>query len=232
MKKSASPLLFTLFISGMFACQSFSNPDANSKSIEENASDVSEAQPANARYGIKSGIIYKKITNSMMKGENTITTWFDQYGAVEVSQNYTKMEMMGQKIEETTWSSMRDGMLYSYKIGQKTGTKFNISSTFDPKNVDWSKLSDDLMKQYKVEKSGTEEFLGKTCDVYTMNNTEMGMVGKYLLWKNISLKTDTKMAGMTVVEEVTKLEENVSIPSSKLELPTDVVFTEVKIPGK
>ena len=40
------------------------------------------------------------------------------------------------------------------------------------------------------------------------------------------------MSGITIVEEVTRLEENATIGPSKLELPADVVFTEVTIPGK
>lgn len=225
-------LLRAFFVIGFFACQSATTTDSSSKSISQAETQSEMAQPANSRYGIKSGIIHKKIVNSMMKGENTITIWFDRYGEIEVSENYTKLEMMGQKIEETTWSSIRDGALYSYKIGEKTGTKFLLSQTFDPKNVDWSKMTDELMKQYKVEKAGTEEFLGKTCDVYRMNNPEMGMVGTYLLWKNIVLKTETKMTGITVVEEVKKLEENADIPASKFELPKDVNFQELKMPGK
>ena len=102
---------------------------------------------------------------------------------MEVSENYMKMEMMAQKIEKASCSSLRNGMLYSYEIGQKTGTKINYSKSFDLKNVDRSKMTDELMKQFKVEKSGTEEFLGKTCEVYTMNNPEMGMTGRDLLCK-------------------------------------------------
>lgn len=224
--------LRAMMVMGFFACQSATTTDTNSKSMSITETQDEAVAPASTRYGIKSGIIHKKIVNSMMKGENTITVWFDRYGEVEVSENYTRMEMMGQKIEETTWSSLRDGILYTYKVGEKTGTKLVLSQTFDPKNVDWSKLTDELMKQYHVEKAGTEAFLGKTCDVYKMNNTEMGMVGKYLLWKNIVLKTETKMSGFTVVEEVTKLDENATITAEKFELPKDVTWQEIKMPGK
>lgn len=225
-------ILRALMVMGFFACQSAVTTDSNSSSMAKTETQNEAVAPASTRYGIKSGIIHKKIVNSMMKGENTITVWFDRYGEVEVSENYTRMEMMGQKIEETTWSSLREGFLYSYKIGERTGTKFKLSQTFDPKNVDWSKLTDELMKQYHVEKTGTDEFLGKTCEVYKMNNTQMGMEGKYLLWKNIVLKTETKAAGFTVVEEVTKLEENVTIAAEKLDLPKNVTWQEIKMPGK
>jgi hypothetical protein len=191
---------------------------------------VSAAADTEKRYQIKSAMIMKTETNSMMKGEKTITTWFDNYGAVEVTESESKLEIMGQKIEEKTWSMIRDGILYTCNVGENKGSKIDLSKTFDAKNIDWSKLSDDLMKQYGIKKAGSEELLGRTCEKWIMENGPAGATATYLVWKNIMLNNETKAAGITLVTKVTQLDENASIPAGKLELPKDVEFLDMTMP--
>jgi hypothetical protein len=215
-----------------FACnQKSSEPASGASEVNSEPAAASASAPGEKRYLIKSAMIMRSESNSMMKGDKITTTWFDDYGAVEVTESESKLEVMGQKIEEKTWSMMNGSILYTCKLGEKKGSKIDLSKTFDTKNIDWSKMSDDLMKQYGIKKDGTEEFLGRTCERYVMEKGPMGATASYLVWKNIMMYNETKSTGITLVTRVTQIDENASIPAGKLELPKDVEFIEMQMPG-
>lgn len=67
-------------------------------------------------------------------------------------------------------------------------------------------------------KIGTEEILGKTCDVWKKNNPN----SMTRMWKGIALKKDQEVAAMGVVTETIEIQENVSIPEDTRIIPSDV----------
>ncbi len=67
-------------------------------------------------------------------------------------------------------------------------------------------------------KAGTEEILGKVCDVWKQNYP----YSMAWMWKGIALKKDHEVAAMGVLTEATEIQENVSIPEDKLTIPSDV----------
>ena len=67
-------------------------------------------------------------------------------------------------------------------------------------------------------KIGTEEILGKVCDVWKKSNP----YSMAWMWKGVALKKDQDVAAMGVVTEATDIQENISIPEDKLIIPVDV----------
>ncbi len=67
-------------------------------------------------------------------------------------------------------------------------------------------------------KTGTEEILGKVCDVWEKNYP----YSMAWMWKGIALKKDQDVAAMGVVTEAVEIQENVSIPEDKVTIPSDV----------
>ena len=59
-----------------------------------------------------------------------------------------------------------------------------------------------------------------------MNSENLGK-GKILTWKNIPMRSDMVTMGMQVRSEVTELEENPVIESSKFVVPADIEFKEM-----
>ena len=74
-------------------------------------------------------------------------------------------------------------------------------------------------------KIGTEEFLGKDCEVYERKSTGT----KLLIWEWISLKSETKSGGININVTATRINEGNSVPASKFKIPEKVVLNEVDV---
>ena len=80
----------------------------------------------------------------------------------------------------------------------------------------------DIAKEMNIKKVGTQSFLGKTCDKYTIDFKKQQMKGSYLVWNGIALKTEMTVMGMKTTIEATKIEENPTIPADKFEVPKGI----------
>ena len=68
--------------------------------------------------------------------------------------------------------------------------------------------------------SGTGSVLGRTCEIMEIAGS------KNWFYKQISLKSETSVMGVTNNELAISMEENISIPASKFEPPAGVEFTD------
>ncbi len=209
----------TVFV---FSCNnSGDKTNNNADSTKTATTENNEVKaPAGSKYQLKSGIV--TMNSEVMGIKNTVTMYFDEYGKKE-SQISTG-EFMGVKTENMNLT--KDGYMYTVDLLKKTGTKMKILSN-NPQNLDFSALTEDIMKEMNLKKEGTETFLGKTCDKYSMNYEKMKMKGYYLVWQNIAVKTDMEISGMKMKLEATKIEENVSVPADKFEIPADIKIQEL-----
>lgn len=170
------------------------------------------------KYTLKSGVVEYKTTVMGMEAKQTLS--FDDYGAKELTS--VSIEMMGYK--STSYTLNRDGYIYSYDLEKKTGTKMKA---VPQANIDFANLTDDIVKEMKINKEGEESFLGKTCTKFSIDNDKLSMKGSYLVWNGIPLKTDVDMGQMKMVLEAIKLDENASIPATTFDVPADVKFTDL-----
>ena len=166
-------------------------------------------QDAVKRYGIKSGE-FKTETN-MMGQKVTATTYFDQYGAVQLTK--TKMSMMGVDLDMGTL--MKDGKTYMINYGDKQVQEMPAQET-----INYMNLNDEAVKKYKVKSEGAEEVGGKSCLVFTMEVSERGQTAKARasVWEGIPMKTVTEVMGMSVTATVVELKEG-PVDASLFELP-------------
>jgi len=166
-------------------------------------------QDAVKRYGIKSGE-FKTETN-MMGQKVTATTYFDQYGAVQLTK--TKMSMMGVDLDMGTL--MKDGKTYMINYGDKQVQEMPTQET-----INYMNLNDEAVKKYKVKSEGAEEVGGKSCLVFTMEVSERGQTAKARasVWEGIPMKTVTEVMGMSVTATVVELKEG-PVDASLFELP-------------
>lgn len=176
------------------------------------------------KYSVKSGII--TMNSSTMGMKQKIIMYFDDYGNKQATK--VEQELMGQKV--TQWSIMDTAWVYSFNSEDKTGkkTKKDLEGT---DNINFNALTNEMIKKYFIRKKGTSDVAGKTCDVYIVEYPEARLKGTFYVWKGITLKSHTLVAGMKVNIEAEKIEVDVAIPSSTFKPPKDITFETVEKPS-
>lgn len=224
--KTSTIFLFSVLLLFVSSCN-------NSGGTKENGDDTNSSENSDQtgyKYDLKSAIVTSKTNMAMAGGDMTTILYFDDHGEKYATENINKMSMMGQTMETHSKTIMKDGYIYTWNVGEKTGNKMKLDMMKNGENFDYKKMSKEMMDQMKIKKTGTDNVQGKKCDVYEMNDESM--TGKYYIWDNITMKSETSISGMTVTTEVTDLKENASIPASTFEVPGDVAFTEMSMPAK
>lgn len=210
MKKTI--LLFVAATTLIFSsCKNDSKSDS-AKGSDSTKTAVVDKTPK-GKYSLKSGIVEMK--SQVMGMEQKQVLFFDEYGAKECIE--VTASMFGQKIHNLNIN--KDGYAYSVDMVKKTGTKIKIPTDAA---INFNDLGKGIAKDMNIKKVGTETVLGKTCDKYTIDYKKQQMKGYYLVWNGIALKTELTMMGMKTVVEVTKINENASIPADKFEIPKGI----------
>ncbi len=188
---------------------------------------VLESQAGNAarRYKMKSGIVEYTISGPQ---KGTETLYFDDWGMREATHTHVVVEMMGFKQETNTLSILKDGYTYNIDLAKRTGTKTEtplmkeLSARAEGEGKDIADIGEEILVRMGGKKVGTEEFLGKKCDVWVIEQ----MASKIWVYNGITLKSVTNMMGMEISKVATRFEENASIAKGKLDLPPDIKFED------
>ena len=211
MKKTI--LLFVAVASLIFnACNNDSKSNAPKGSDSTKTTEAAKPAPK-GKYSLKSGIIEMK--SQVMGMEQKQVLFFDEYGAKECVE--ATATMFGQKTHNININ--KEGYAYSIDMVKKTGTKIKIPTDAA---INFNDLKEGIAKDMNIKKVGAETVLGKTCDKYTIDNKKQQMKGYYLVWNGIALKTELTVMGMKTVVEVTKIDENASVPADKFEIPKGI----------
>lgn len=183
------------------------------------------------RYGIESGIIETKLSG-MQQGTETV--YFDHWGMREAKYSHTKMEMMGVKRESKIFTLIDGEWIYNVDLTTNKGTKIKnpmIASIAEQTGEkDFMQLGEEVLEKMGATKTGTEEILGKTCDVWEAQAMNM----RLLVWKGIPFKTTVSLGeqmGQDMNSEIiiTKFDEGVSISEDKFKLPKGAIFSNVEL---
>lgn len=217
-------LIALAVISMIFVADSLAQNKSKSKPAANQS--ASTATNATTPYTIKSGIVTYK--SSVMGMAQDYTLYFDDFGKKECKYIYMKLEMFGQVSETSSSEINKDGYIYKIDWQKKTGTKTKSYSALgaaagmpDPKT-----LTDDLRNKYQYKDLGKKEIMGKECQGVSM--VFAGMKMEAWVWNNIALRiySYTKDGSLMMEINAVKIEENVSIPADKFEIPADIVITE------
>lgn len=178
------------------------------------------------RYGIKSGVIEYIITGSQ---EGTKTLYFDSWGMRQAE--YTRSVLsVGGFTKSLNLVNIIDGEFqYMINIDQNSGTKTRnpiLKSIEQLKGQKgFNEFGEQMLLSTGANKIGSENFLGKDCDVYEMKSTGT----KLWVWEWITLKSETKSGGMNINLTATRINEGGSVPKEKFRIPEKVVLNEVDI---
>jgi hypothetical protein len=179
------------------------------------------------RYGIERAILKKNTVMNMAGMQQTISSvqYIDDYGRKESTETF--MSMQGQTF--TVFTLMKDGYIYNANMVAKQGTKINMAIMNDYKTVNYLNITDELRQKYKIVDKGNEQVLGKACKGYELTITVQGQSVNVTVWvwQGLALKSSMNVAGNTINEEVTEIQEGAAISKEKFELPEGVTFNEM-----
>ena len=209
-------ILFTVFLSN---CGDSSKDDADNSRNEPTTN-------LQKRYGIKSGVVEYLITGSQ---EGTKTLYFDNWGMRQAE--YTRSVLsFGGFTKAMNIVNIIDGEFqYMINMDQRSGTKTrnpilkSIEQLKDQKG--FNEFGEQMLLSEGFNKIGTDEFLGKDCDIYERKSTGT----KAWVWEWVTLKSETKSGGLNINLTATRINEGGSVPSEKFKVPEKVVLNEVDV---
>ena len=160
----------------------------------------------NERYGIKSGSY--KTEMDMMGQTITNTTYFDDFGAKEV----TEMNMMGMEIMQIN----KDGKNYIVNKGEKSVQEMPAQQ----QSINYLHLTDEVIAKNKIKEVGKETVAGKECTNYTLEMNQMGQTAKATVsvWNGFAMKTTIDLGGFAMTTKVTEINEG-PVDAAKFEIP-------------
>ena len=221
-------LLYFLILSSflIFACNS-SEKGTSENTGDSNTTQTSEEQiktdrPADSKgkFLVKSALI--EFESVMMGMTQNMLMYIDNWG--ELTRIEMKGEFMGMKTHSVNIT--KDSVQYIIDMTKKTGQKVKMEKAGTPENIDFTALTDDVIKEFNLKKEGTEEFLGKKCDKYSMSYPKTKMKGTYLVWMGIPLKTDVSVAGLAMTMTAKKIDLDAKISPDLFEVPAGIKITE------
>lgn len=226
-------LLLTLTI--FFGCSGKTDsakPEAETKQAESSSSSMPN------RYELKSGIVYYEPTEIM--GISTVKTlYFDDYGRREATETVTESNIMGMKTREHSMEIIDGDYAISYEIEKSVNGKDETSKEVTRTNMKDAQAiamamamgkfidPEQMKREMDYREEGTEQIAGVTGTKYSIAiNKEQPNARAYgVMYKNIALKSE--MAGISV--KAKKIEENVSVPSEKFQIPAGYTVREVNL---
>jgi len=195
--------------------------------------DSADSAADGRKYEIKAGSFTYSMSFPGM-GPVEVTTYFDDYGSKECTESKSEFKMFGQSVKQHTRSITKDGYAYTIDMLTKTGSKTKIDEALiSEMKMGAVAMAAAMKDKANIKELGTEDFLGKKCRKIQMSMDEGKSYGTFWLWKNITLKMESKdpKSNQSMSFAATKVEELSKAPEGIFEIPTDFIITESKIPN-
>jgi len=176
------------------------------------AASMTMAQEDAHRYEIKSGIAHGA---TILNDHATPSiTYFDDYGAVESMVQTIDMGDLG-SFDNTTVTKGEKAWFINPSGKSKEFTNPIYDLTFiNP--------SEAVVEKYQLVDTGREEeFLGRTCKIFTYQTSQGRKTAMITAWvyKGITLKSIAKVGRRETIFELTELQENVEVPAETFVIP-------------
>lgn len=209
----------TLIIAIIFLSCSDSSKDDSNTPGKDSGSELQK------RYGIKSGVIEYILTGSQ---EGTKTLYFDSWGMRQAEYTRSIFTIKGYTKPINMVSIIDGEFQYNINMDQNSGTRTRnpilrtMEQLKDQKS--FNEFGEQMLLNMGANKIGSEDFLGKTCDVYEMKST-----GTQLwIWEWLTLKSVTQSRGVEINLTATRISEG-SVLTEKFKVPEKVVLNEVDL---
>ena len=169
------------------------------------------AQDATKKYEIKSGIA--KTVTSVMGQQTESMSYFDDFGALEMSKTKTIVPGAGE-MEIATVS--KEGKMYMVNYSAK-----QVQEIPAQESVNYLNITEAIKEQYKIKEIGTEKIGERECLKYSMEVSQMGQTATVTTWiyKGFPLKSVTAMGRMEIVSEVIEFTEDAYVLPQTFEIP-------------
>lgn len=228
-KKTSAILLLSLsFMLLSTGCKK-KTEESSSNNTQEQAMEAKppkvEKKNLLKRYDVEAATVKFNVSGSLQNGTEELV--FDQYGIREMKTTNTEFAVAG-ITQKTSQMVLTEGdKIHSADLATKSGTV--IQNPLYQNIVDLSKQKDlkdfgeAMMKQLGGKKTGSDTVAGKDCEVW-----EIASLGSTsCVWKGVTLRTVSKIAGVDVLIEATEVNEG-SVPDSAFEFPADINFDSQK----
>ncbi|MEN8185791.1 MAG: hypothetical protein ABFR05_01545 [Bacteroidota bacterium] len=183
---------------------------------------IAFAQKPNYKvFPFKSGIIEYEYAG---KTKGTHIKYIDDYGYKQADETNSVTKILGQKTIENSTDILIGSVIYSidYKDNTLIKVKNPVYETYANASGDYEELGKQAMDVLGFKNTGeTGTVLGKECEIWK------GPLGEVWVWKNLALKTKTKILGIKIEETAVNINLNSSIPSGKFEVPSNLEVQEM-----
>ncbi len=202
-------IMFLAIITMTISCTSVT-PVAGLKTATKTETTAAESR----RYPeLKSAIIKYKVSGM---NNGTETVYIDDWGRREAIYKKFTTKMMGIDLERNVMTLITENGKWIYNIDLNSRTAIKMDNAgFKALQGNSGSNMDATIGAMKI---GTEEILGKVCDVWKKGYP----YSMAWIWKGIALKKDHEVAAMGVLTEATEVQENIPIPEDKLTIPSNV----------
>ena len=207
-----------------FMFTGFSMQAQKSHKKKEVHTQTPQAKPS--KYSLKSGEL---LLFSEMAGMRTkITVVFDDYGNREATESvgYRAVEQ-DLNIKIHTRSILDHGVLTTLDLEEGTGKRFTVGEYADAGGINFATLTDSIKKTLGLELTAQKDtVLGYVCDVWSLNHPAMSLSGKYSVWNNLVMRSETMTAGVPMSTYVVKIEANKPADPAMFTIPDDIIFAD------
>jgi hypothetical protein len=185
------------------------------------------AQATQNIYQIKSGYVKYELKGNAV---GTKELWWDDYGAktrTEIhSSSTTKIFGMTSETKTNKIEIKNGTTFWTVDLDKMTGQETSVEGFIDYSAYDeMTEAEKEAYAQATLDSLGGEKlpsemFLGCKCDVVALWGSK--------IWtcKNVPLKSETEVMGLTNYETATDFKKNIPVPASKFEKPEGLEFTE------
>ncbi|MDB5227267.1 MAG: hypothetical protein JWN78_1460 [Bacteroidota bacterium] len=213
------------------SCNQKPTTSSTSETAATKTTETSSSAAPKGQYEFKSGILEAETIMPGGMGTTTMKITFDDYGKLKVTETNMAMSMGGHHMNTTSKSLVKDDYIYSWSSASKAGMKFKMDpSRMDPKkDMDFSKMTDEMKAKLHMQEVGNETIDGKDCKVFTYEAETMK--GKMWIWKQLPLQSEMTISGKTITTKYKSFRENPSIPAGTFDVPSDIEFKEMNLPA-
>jgi len=170
---------------------------------------------------------------------------------IEVTQ---KIYVIGAGFKEAHYKTEKRTNLMTNQVEEKrsvTITDKDWIVTYDPETNEGTRMKNTFFDNFKgksekdqqkfsegiadamntdVKEIGTEEIAGKLSTVTLAETKNMGIKTKTWLYKNFVMKLESESPGMSLVERVTKFQENTVVNPTVFLIADEIILQTVKLP--
>lgn len=180
------------------------------------------SQAAVKRYGIESGRIEYRIEG--MQADTETIQW-DQWGNREVGTTKAKITAGPMTIDSDQMTITKPDFITTVDLAKRTASRTAnpIQEMMAKTNSETAEeLGLQMVKQMGGTKTGSQEVLGRTCDVWEI--ADLGT--KVCVWKGLTLKLEATLMGMTMTKVATKFEEGVPANDALFTVPEGITVAD------